>query len=368
MLETMKKTVLVLCMLCLAMVACKQSEKPIMTIDQVNESWQTAVIKGVKNADVMDMVTAFHKQWPTQSVAAFLKDIQLPEDQQQYLSNYVQEDGYLFFAEGSDDPGSESMEAHVWQRSNGHQLLGITFFQRSSQVKSFAAFYDYDPSTKTLTPDTQVAKPYVSSYSNTEVSYAFYPEDGYFVATEYFFHWWAVLRHIYTWDGMNFSEPETEYDAVMDIMDEFDREYMTYEMGEFSKYALIDIDEDGEPELWLSTEDEEYQAVLSIVEGGVHIAAGKDYKRSLIFYKGIVGDAGGCGTGCYYVHYTKLKDSAPEYDFSNLMSYVFETDEMENEYAINGEPLTQEEADEILNSFGEPYEPEVEWRPLRIMF
>ena len=361
----MKKYAFVLVFLCLAMFACKESEKPIMTIDQVNDSWQTAVIKGVKSDDVMDMVKAFHKQWPTQSVAAFLNDVQLPMEQQRYISTYVPEDGYVLFAEGSDDPASEGMEAHVWQRSNGHQLFGITFEQRSSQVKSFAAFFDYDPSAKTLTPDTDVAKPYVSSYSNTEVRYSFYPEDGVFVATEYFFNWWSALHHIYSWDGMKFTGPETEIYEVADIMDEFDEEYMTYEMGDFSKYALIDIDEDGEPELWISTEDEEYQAVLSIVEANVTIIAGKDFKRQLIFYKSVVGDAGGCGTGCYYAHYTKLKNSAPEYDFSDMMTYVFETDGVENEYSKNGELLTQEEADEILESFGEPYDPQVEWHPLR---
>ena len=362
----MKKYTVILCFLCLAMFSCKETPKPIMTIDQVYDSWQTTVIKGVKNADVMDMVKAFHKQWPTQSVAAFLEDIQLPEEQRQYLSNYVQEDGYVFFAEGSDDPDSESMEARVWQRTNGHQLLGIAFFQRSAEVKSFIAFFDYDPSAKTLTPDVNAAKPYVSSFANTEVGYSLSPEDDYIVANEYFFNWWSVLRHIYSWDGMNFTDPETEFYDVADIMDEFDRDYMTYEMGEFSKYALIDIDEDGEPELWLSTDDEEYQAVLSIVEGKVTIIAGKDFKRQLIFYKSVVGDAGGCGTGCYYTHYTKLKNSAPEYDFSDLTTYVFETDGVEDEYAKDGELLTEEEAEEILNSFGEPYDPQVEWRPLRL--
>ena len=360
----MKKKFILLSILCLTLFACTETEKPIMTIDQVNESWSTTVIKGVKNADVMDMVTAFHKQWPTQSVAAFLQDIQLPEDQRQFISTYVKEDGYLLFAEGSDDPDSESMVARVWQRTNGHQLFGITFFQRTAKVKSFVAFFDYDPAAKTLTPDPNAAKPYVSSYANTEVSYVLSPEDDNLVASEYFFYWWSVLRHIYSWDGMNFADPKTEIIEVTDIMDEFDREYMTYEMGEFSKYALIDIDEDGEPELWLSTEDEEYQAVLSIVEGGVTMVAGKDFKRSLVFYKGVVGDAGGCGTGCYYVHYTKLNHSVPQFEFTNLMSYVFETDEMENEYAKDGEPLTEEEAEAIIESFGEPYEPTVEWRPL----
>jgi hypothetical protein len=377
----MKKISLFLVILCFAMMACKgnkkpetttdpttetsATEKPIMTIDEVDESWQTAPIKEVESADVLDMVEAFQKQWPTQSVAALLKDLELPEDEQQYLSFYEKDSNYLSFAEGSDDPDSEEMSAHVWQRSNGHQLLGISFFQASSDVKSFLAFFDYDPSTGMLTPETSLANLFTPSYPNVEVGYRLPLEGDELIVNEYYFNWWRALQHVYSWDGMKPCHPETEFDELSWLREQFDEDYMTYEMDDFSKYALIDIDEDGEPELWLSSEDEEYQAVLSLVEGEIKIIAGKDFKRQIVFYKGVVGDAGGCGTGCYYARYTKLKNSAPEYEFTDLMSYVFETDEMEDEYAKDGELLTEEEAEEILHSFGEPIEPEVKWCPLK---
>ena len=374
----MKKCLFIVGILCLGMMACNENqkpettvepttenEKPIMTIDQVNEAWQTAPIQGVESADVMDMVVAFQKQWPTNAVATLLKDLELPEDEQQYLSVYEKESNYMSFAEGSDDRDAEEMSAHVWQRSNGHQLFGITFFQASSEVKSFLAFYDFDPSSSTMTPETSLANLYTPSYpNNVEVSYSLPIEGDELVVNEYFFNWWKALRHVYRWDGMKPCQPETIFDELPWIMEYFNEDYMTYEMDDFSKYALIDIDEDGEPELWLSTDDEEYQAVLAMKEGQTSIVAGKDYKRQLIFYKNVVGDAGGCGTGCYYARYTKLKDSAPEYELTDLMSYVFETDEMEDEYAKDGELLTEEEAEEIFDSFGEPYEPEVVWRPL----
>ena len=360
----MKKCVFILGVLCLALFACTESEKPIMTIDQVNESWQTTVIKGVKHAEVLDMVMAFQKQWPTNSVKALLKDIKLPEEERQYISLYDEDNNYMFFTEGSDDRDAETVRANIWQRSNGHGLFGITFFQSSSTVKSFLAFYDYDPSKGTLTPETSLNNLFTPTYSNVEVSYSLPQEGDELIVNEYFFNWGTTLRHIYAWDGMKPCDPKTELYEIDQIKELFDEDYMTYEMGDFSKYALIDIDEDGEPELWLSTDNEEYQVVLSMVEGGIHIIAGKDFKRSLIFHKNVVGDAGGCGTGCYYVHYTKLQNSAPEYEFTNMMSYVFEKDDMENEYAKNGELLTEEEADTILESFGESYVPEVEWRPL----
>ena len=359
------KTLLFVALLGLVMVACKQ-EKPIMTIDQVNEQWQTATIKKVQSDDVIDMVKAFQKQWPTNCVAMYLEDVKLPEAEQQYLSFYDPENNYAMFAEGSDDWDAEGMEAKIWQRTNGHKLFAIAFDQYSSDVKAFVAFFDYDPAKKTLTPETCLPNSFTPSGYNAIVGYLL-PQYGELIeVNEYFWNWWYPLRHFYEWDGMNFTEPEVVFEGMDEIMDEFYDDYMTYEMDDFSKYALIDIDEDGEPEIWLSTEDEEYQVVLSVVEGEVKILAGQDFKRSLFFYKGVVGDAGGCGTGCYYVQYTILKNSAPESSLNNMQSYNFETDGVDDEYYKDGKAITNEEGDALIESFGEPVEPQVEWHRLAI--
>ena len=210
-----------------------------------------------------------------------------------------------------------------------------------------------------------MANLFTPSFSNEEFAYHFPQEGNELVVNEYFFNWQMALHHVYDWDGLVPFDPLTQIDDIADVMDEFDRNYMTYEMGEISKYALIDIDEDGEPEMILSTDDEEYQMVLSIVEGKVTMIAGKDFKRQLIFYKDVIGDAGGCGTGCYYTHYTKLKNSAPEFVFEDMMSYNFETDDMDNEYSKDGELLTEEEGQAIFDSFGEVLDqPELAWRGL----
>lgn len=351
---------------CLFMMACNHEPKQPMTIDEVHDSWQGITIKCAKNADIKGLVEAFQKQWPTNSVMELMKEIELPEDQQQYLSNYEPNHGYMSFAEGSDDASSESMEARVWKRENGHQLFAISFDQPSSSVKSFVAFFDYDPSKGVMVPETDKADFFEPSFSNAIVGYHLPEEGDDIVVNEYFMNWWMSLRHVYTWDGMNHNGPNTYFEELPAVMDRFDEDYMTYEMGDFSKYSLIDVDEDGEPELWISTDDEEYQAVLSIVQGSVKLIAGADFKRHLMFYKGVVGDAGGCGTGCFYAKYTKLKNSAPEFVFDDMQNYNFEKDDMDDEYAKDGEPLTLEEGWAILESFGEAIEPEVRWRPLAI--
>lgn len=355
------KKFFVLGFLCLFMLACTEENKQPITIDQVNDQWQSTTIKGVKNADIMDMVAAFQKQWPTNSVAAFLEDVKRPESEQQYLSFYYPEDSFILFAEGSDDPASEEMEARAYQCSNGHQLFAITFNQPSSKVKSFVALYDFDPSKGTLTPQPNLIS-FTPSHTDVVYGYSLPQYGDYISVNEYFRNWWFPLEHFYFWDGNQFEEPEVVFEGKDLVMDEYNEMYMTYEMDDFSKFALIDIDEDGEPELWLSTEDEEYQMVLSVVEGDVKLLAGKDFKRSLIFYKGVVGDAGGCGTGCYYTHYTKLNNSAPEFSLDCFQYYMFETDDLAYEYMKDGEEIAEEEGDAIMESFGEFIEPTVEWR------
>ena len=49
-----------------------------------------------------------------------------------------------------------------------------------------------------------------------------------------------------------------------------------------------------------------------------------------------------------------------------MQSYVFELDDMVHGYSKDEEELTNEEGEAILKSFGEPYDPVVEWHPFRV--
>jgi hypothetical protein len=362
----MKKCFLIAGVLCLFMLSCKESEKPIMIVDEIFDAWQTTPIKKVSSADVMGMIQAFQKQWPTRCVGALLEDLKLPENEQDFISMYDPQYNYMSFSSGNDSPDDESLQARVWQRSNGHQLFGINIFEPNTEKQSLFAFYDYDPSSKTMTPEIIPAMKFTSDYPDAEVWYEIYPEPNEIAVYEYFGQWWGGLRHVYSWDGMNFTEPVTEFEGISTILDKYHENYDFYDDESFSKYALFDVDKDGMPELVLSNHNDECQVVVSIVEGEIHLLASTDFKRHLIFHKeGVVGDAGGCGTGCFYAHYTKLLNSVPEFEFGDMQSYNFETDKMEDEYNKDGELLTLDEGQEIFDSFGEVYDAELVWRPFR---
>ena len=358
----MKKLSIVLFLSVLALASCT---KAIQTIDQVHEQWPSKTIKAPKNANIVQLVEAFNKALPTYSVGQYLKEAQLPEVEQQFIVITELNNGSLSFAEGSDDQSSESMKAHVWNRNDGHQLLVIVFDQMSSQVGTFAAFYDYDPNKGVLKPEASPIAGFTPSYPNAMVGIRLPEEGSDLVVTEYFMNWWSSIDHVYAWNGKSFGQPEVDIYILDQVQRQEDYDSYFTSSDPPVKYALIDIDGDDEPELWLASENEECQEVFSVVEGKPYYLAGTDFRRSLCFYDGVVGDVGGCGTGCYYTYYTKLKNSIPEFCMSCIQSnyYDMDTDQQVDvsEYFKNGEKISVEEGESIHASFGEPKEVTPNW-------
>jgi hypothetical protein len=173
----------------------------LLNLDQVCRMWPNKTFKSA-DRDILSLVEAFNQAMPTYSVTTFLRDAKLPEDQQEYIDMIDMANGYVGFSEGSDDKESESMQARVWKRDNGHQLLAVCLSQPSSAEVAFVAFYDYDPATETMTPEASPAdtfKPTHESYS-----YNLPPKGKDFIITEYLLEEEDTsLQHVYTWDGQN---------------------------------------------------------------------------------------------------------------------------------------------------------------------
>lgn len=335
----------------------------LLTIDEVCDMWPSKTFKSA-DGDILSLVEAFNQAMHTYSVTTFLRDAKLPEDQQEYLDFIDMDNGYVGFAEGSDDKDSESMQARVWKRDNGHQLLAVSLSQPSSKQVAFAAFYDYDPATQTLSPEYDYLKYFKISFDNSLFSISLPQEGNDIVVSEYFMNWWTSIKHTYVWDGNAPSQRVTTLEEL-ESMEALYNEMMDSGLDHpFAQYDLLDIDEDGEPELILSDDKEENQCVFSIVQGKTTLLAASDYKRHLMFFKGVVGDAGGCGTGCYYSRYSVLQNSALLSTLAEMKLFNMETEEMDSEFELDENPITVDEGNAKLQSFGEPVEPVFDWRPL----
>lgn len=334
-----------------------------ISIDEVFDTWTDHELQ-CKDDDIVSLVKTFNDAMPTYSGTTFLNDANLPEDEREYLTDVDREHGYARFAEGSDDESAEDLCARLWTRSDGTKLFAIRFDQPSSNQQCFALFYDYDPTTGKLTPTKCPIDDFKTSFGNSLYSISLPEEGDDIVIHEYFMNWWMGLDHTYHWNGKYFETPTTTIDNMEVMMAQYKDVAWLDDDDPFTQYCLYDFDDDGEPELWLSSDSEEYQAIYSIVEESVFLAGSSDYKRHLIFYPGVIGEAGGCGTGCYLASYVVLENSSPKLSLNDLQLYNFEKDDVDHEYDIDGNPVSEEEALNLKESFGQYIEITPDWRPL----
>lgn len=112
-----------------------------------------------------------------------------------------------------------------------------------------------------------------------------------------------------------------------------------------TKYAFIDIDEDGISEVWLRSANDEDGAIFCFDDEGepVLIITETEGKRPS-FGKGWVGVGFPAGGPSYFNHYSIVRDSHLEYDFTD-----FQVEE-NHEYYLNETEITEAEAKKIEES------------------
>ena len=127
-----------------------------------------------------------------------------------------------------------------------------------------------------------------------------------------------------------------------------------------TKYAFIDIDEDGIQEVWLRSENDEDGAIFCFddEEEPVLITAETEGKRPSVG-KGWVGIGFPAGGPSYFNHYVIIKNSRKAIEFTD-----FQVEE-NHEYYVGDTEITEAEAKKIKEDIkGEGYLPEnLEWHP-----
>lgn len=132
-------------------------------------------------------------------------------------------------------------------------------------------------------------------------------------------------------------------------------------------YALIDIDDDGTPEVWVrGDEGQDYQGVYTVSpEGNVSLINCSDAISDLIFYPGAVGSRS--------YHEGELIDYVQVVENSQLgdccwKRVVFETSSNNQEvkeegFSVNDRFATKTAYEDFFSHLGEPYVPDVQWHP-----
>lgn len=126
-----------------------------------------------------------------------------------------------------------------------------------------------------------------------------------------------------------------------------------------TKYAFIDIDEDGKDEVWVRTADDEDGALFCFDdEEEPQLVITETEGKRLSVAKGWVGNGYPAGGPSYINHYVVLKDSHVECDFTDFQVYE------NHEYYLRDTEITEAEAKKIkdeIRSMGEGKAVTPEW-------
>lgn len=353
------------------------------------KQFQSATIKGVKGNDIISIFEAFNKKWETGAGEEILlkhrnpakfNALNTPNNGPVIEVVIDQPNGYVSADNGGGD--GDYIEACIWKRTNGHRLFAVHYGAPTDPELDLICFYDYNPTTKTLTPEKTTVNSFKPFFNKEADGYNFYnyslPRKGKdLIVEETYYNWHnpdnimiePSLHHIYTFDGMNLRYSASKIEYYDELMKAFsENAIMTDEDAEMTRFALIDVDNDDSPEIWISDAKGENSSVYCVSGGKAKLIGEQNYKYSITFFKDVVLTAGGCGTGCYYTSYTYLRDSDVEYMLNCIATYPVQEDGEigeEFEYNKNGEELTREEGEQYVKDFGKPIELKPVWHPLK---
>jgi hypothetical protein len=351
----MKKLLVLLVFSCSLFVAFAQKN---YTLDEIRTGWAKKTITGVKSGNIIPLLTAFNKTWRTAPATELLAHpVTNTDDPDAYAIVVDTPNGFVSAQELGDD--GEDIQACVWKRSNGHKLFAVVYTRYYGLTPHpISLFYDYDATKGILTPEFDVPMvQYLPAYSDPSVDFVHIdlPQKGKdVVVTEYLMPWGISIKRTFKWNGMQPMWSSTTIDSYEKMCRVFDDTYQLEEKVKFDKFVLFDFDEDNNPELWLSSSNNDNQAIFTVNHDGIEMVASTYYKTHLIFHENnVIGSAGSCGTGCFNAEYTKLGNSKALYRFQDFQEYDYQKDEMNSTYSKDGKKLSQAEGERIYKSFGD---------------
>lgn len=198
----MKKLILSFTLLLAVLIA--NAQRHNLPIDEVAAKWQQKTISNVQDGSFATLLRRFDETWPTWSIknvrdviAKGLSKAVLDKETGYTVINDAK-NGYVETYDLGTD--GEYMSACIWRRNNGHKLLAINLGQPTDPEIEFVCFYDYNPQTKTLTPEPNVLGKWNRIEPSEKLSYKLPHVGKELLITEGNID--ANYTHHFEWDGM----------------------------------------------------------------------------------------------------------------------------------------------------------------------
>ncbi|MBR4438477.1 MAG: hypothetical protein IKS79_05155, partial [Bacteroidales bacterium] len=201
----MKKSILIISALLMLYSCNNQAAEGVAAIEK---GWSKRTIKIEEGkATVMNLLKAFNKVWHTAAADSIFavadgKECFMEEWYAGKSPVFVDNEDFCTAWYNHGDTGEQQLDARTYQRTNGHTLFAVRVEQNNPEHKLFCCFYDYDPETKTLTPEDAPYKDIKRKWDNSFFDYHLGNNYDQTVIVEEINKEGGACFHHYVWNGM----------------------------------------------------------------------------------------------------------------------------------------------------------------------
>lgn len=180
-----------------------QAQKDVYLTD-IYEGWKSKPIENVLNGSIGILLEAFHQTWPTYvtrdacSVMEQGLDHKVLDPEVGYYVTIDATNGYVEV----DNAGTDGlyMQACVWNRDNGHKLFAIMIGKPTDPELEVVCFYDYNPTTKRLTPEPNILSDFHRKGEGSQIAHKLPRKGKELTILEYDLP--LIYAHHFSWNGM----------------------------------------------------------------------------------------------------------------------------------------------------------------------
>lgn len=340
------------------------------SLEEIRDQWMSRNIKvpqGGNNPGIVQLVKAFQNTWNAYAISPVLEKAKNPnftyEVDEEYGGGITvdRKNGYVSLDNGGSDSGY--MEACVWRRDNGHRLFAIVLGQPVDPEIEFVCFYDYDPKTSTLYPETGPEQEYHPLNKENHFSYNLPQKGKDFIICEYDINLQGNINHVFIWDGNKHHFSHVSIDDLKYGYRWFNPKETDY-LVEMTKIAFITLPGQEDYFYLLSDDDEEGMLAIAPYKGDIELIGINNpiSHHELSFYPNVVVTKAEINE---YTSFAFLKDG---YVLQMITEYPASGGSGgKSKITVDGwDNIDEETAREMIKSLGQPVQIKPKWREVKL--
>ncbi|MCR4853896.1 MAG: hypothetical protein K5893_09935 [Prevotella sp.] len=337
------------------------------SLEEIRDQWASRNIKvpqGGKTPGIIQLLKAFQDTWHSYTIGPVLEKAKNPnftfEADEEYGGGITvdRKNGYVSLDNGGTD--SDYMEACLWRRDNGHRLFIIRLGQPVDPEIEFLCYYDYDPKTFTMYPETGPEQEFHPLNKDNQLGYKLPQKGKDIIISEYDINLGSNINHVFSWDGNKHHFSHISIDDLEYGYRWFNPKETDY-LVNMTKIAFITLPGHEDYFYLLSDDEEEGMLALAPYKGDLELIGINNpiSLHQLSFYPNVVVTKAEINE---YTSYAFLKDG-----YVLQMIDEYRDSSGQSKTTVDGwDDISEEASREMIRSIGQPIQIKPEWRKVRL--